>query len=189
MRKTRRYAPLPALLLLAGAALARPGEWFTLTDSQEGFSIRMPGQPQKTVNGKITIYQYAPGTSSQGVSYGLAWRKTEAIWDAEKLLNQNVDDFARTFGETKVLSRTRHDYVVMTSDVKNLRMTTKKSGYPGMEARLQRADGAIGTMIVYVDKMRSREIAMAYLVGREAKYSEEDARRFFDSFVFLYNLG
>lgn len=44
-----------------------------------------------------------------------------------------------------------------------------------MEAKLQMADGSSGRMIVYVDKTRSREVSMSYVVGREARYSEEDA--------------
>ena len=190
MTRTRLFVPLLALLLLAGAALEQNSDSETFTDNFEGFSVKMPGQPQKLVDGKMTAYVYSgAGKTPKAIVYGLAWRKVEGMWDAEKLLNENVDDFAKAFGDAKVSSRTRHDYVVMTSDVKNLKLTTKKSSYPGMEAKLQAADGSNGKMIVYVEKTRSREYAMCYVVGREAKYSEEDARRFFNSFVFLYNLG
>ena len=187
MTRTRLSAPLLVLLLLAGAALAQSADWVTVTDGFEGFSVKMPGQPQKSINGKMTTYVYSRGGNTpRAILYGLAWRRTEAIWDAEKLLNQNVDDFAKAFGDAKVSSRMRHDYVVMTSETKNLKLTTKKGGYPGMEAKLETAEGLNGKMIVYVNKTRSREFAMCYVAGREAKYSEEDAQRFFNSFVFLY---
>jgi hypothetical protein len=189
MTRTRMSAGLLALVLAAGAALAQQTGWVTVTQGLEGFSIKMPSQPEKSFDEKTraTVYMssLAKGTP-KAAAFGLAWRKRDAVWDVEKAMNEIIDDYARVFDNATVVSRTRHDYVVMTSAINNLKPTTKKSGYPGMEAKLRRKDGSGGTLIVYIDKPRLREFGMCYMVGPEAKYSEEDARRFFDSFVFMY---
>ncbi len=148
----------------------------------------MPGPPVKAVDGQVITYVYIESAHTpRAVIFGVAWRKTAAVWDVGQTLNQNIDDFVNRLGDgTRIVSRAQREYTVMTSGVRNLKATTRTQSYPGVEARLQRNDGAAGKMVVYVDKARLREFALCYVGGPAAKYSEEDARRFFDSFTFLY---
>ena len=193
-RMTRVASAIMCFFLgCAVLVFGQSGEWATFTAGLEGFSVKMPGPPQRVPPKRATastFYRYAEGLKTpKSVAYIVGSHKyDDAEWDADIQVNWILQDLEDAFAHrVKVVSRKRRDYITQTPDLLNPKAKTQT--YPGVEASVARmeAPGVVrGTLVAYVDKRRMREIFLLYLVGPEATYSEENARRFFDSLTFLY---
>lgn len=182
-----------ALLLVVAPAMARAADWISHNELVEGFSFQMPGEPRKALDGKLTSYIFAQAANSpNAIIYGLAFRKIDDILvDAERLANKNLDDFAASFsitpGDARIVSRVPRHYTVSTVERNLLKATVNTTQVmTGAEGRVQRQDGSHGIIVAFVDRTRHREFSMSYVVGRDARLSEDDARRFFNSFTLLF---
>jgi hypothetical protein len=188
MTKIKALVAIFVLLLFAAPAAQRD-DWVEVSSPLRGFRIKMPGQPKESAleatEGRQTFYTYSDAEGARtAVVMVLSYVALKSSPDnAEAFLKKGVEDFAKSL-DGKVVSLTRREYRVPNYSRRNGKLSVTIQTYPGLEARVKAA-GSMTLLISYVDVVNRRLFMMKYAAQNE-RYSEAEAKRFFDSFSLLY---
>lgn len=171
---TRALLIVFALVLLVSVpSNAQIENWVTVSPPLTAFLIKMPGQPEKRVEERITQYIYKEYPKSNKYLFTAVGIVNLPLGagEAEATLRKEIESFAKTF-EGKTVSTARRDY-------KN--DSPMKQPFPGIEAKVTR-EGNTCLVAAYI--ISPKEYMMSYCAANE-RYSQAEAERFLSSFVVL----
>lgn len=180
------------LLFAAIPAAAQRDDWVEVSSPLEGFFSRMPGKAEKRTEegaeGRYSIYFYSEAKGAdRSVLMVVAHvaLKTQPD-DTKALLKWEIEYFTKALEviNPKVVSMNRRDYEAPDYSLRDGRLSPRMRNYPGVEAKVK-ADRNTILYRVFVDAARRRLFLLEYFAADE-RYSEAEAKRFFDSFSLLY---
>ena len=159
-------------LLFTAPSFAQIDNWVTVSPLLTDFIIKMPGQPEKEVKGRTTVYFY-PSKEDETLVTGIAVERLPAPGiDLESYLRKYIDDYAAKAFKGKIVSTTQRDYK---------KDSPMKPSYRGIEAKVAN-EYAKCLMAAYA--VNVKVYAMNYCAKND-RYSQAEAERFLDSFVLL----
>ena len=128
--------------------------WKVIAPQGSGFSVRMPGQPVKKIDGRITQYTYKEQTGSRTFFYGLSHQDYNSIpANLEEALRAECRGFAKGF---------EGDIVKW--------MPITKNGYKGIAARVESSNA---TSLVAAWYVGSRAYCIAFATQKIDVLPEE----------------
>jgi len=150
-----------AIQAQAATAYNRSSMWKVIAPLGGGFSFRMPGQPVKKIDGRITQYTYKEQTGNRTFFYGISLQDYNSIpANLEEALRAECRGFAKGFDGNIVKW-----------------MPITKNGFKGLAARVESSNA---TSLVATWYVGSRAYCIAFAT-QKIDVLPEEASAFIDS--------